>query len=127
MQVFCLLVWSLRRDRNYRVHNSKTSTSIEIMESTSRFLVFFQSCRAADKVRARHSIGSSVRWSPPPGEDLKLNVDIVVLRAAGFFGVGAIIRDAQGVERARLAKTILEAHSPFVAECLALREGLEFA
>ncbi|GMN19645.1 hypothetical protein TIFTF001_046975 [Ficus carica] len=63
----------------------------------------------------------------PPGEDLKLNVDAVVRSDSGFFGVGAIIRDAQGVVRACLAKKILEAHSPFVAECQASREGLEFA
>ncbi|GMN50849.1 hypothetical protein TIFTF001_020005 [Ficus carica] len=80
-----------------------------------------------DKVGAHHSVRRSVRWSPPPGEDLKLNVDAVVRSDSGFFGVGAIIRDAQGVVRACLAKRILEAHSPFVVECLALREGLEFA
>ena len=76
---------------------------------------------------ACYSVGRSVRWSPPPGEDLKLNVDAAVWSDARFFGVGAIIRDAREVVQACLAKKILIAHSPFVAECLALKEGLEFA
>ncbi|GMN45003.1 hypothetical protein TIFTF001_014187 [Ficus carica] len=78
----------------------------------------------ADKVGAHHLVGRSVRWSPPRGEDLKLKVDAAVRSDAGFLGVGAIIRDAQGVVPACLTKRILGAHSPFVAKCLALREDI---
>ena len=42
-------------------------------------------------------------------------------------GLGAIIRDESGFVLGAMAKPVLVCFSPFVTECLALREGLIFA
>ncbi|GMN48742.1 hypothetical protein TIFTF001_017909 [Ficus carica] len=75
-------------------------------------------------VGARHSVGRSVRWSSPPGEDLKLNVDAAVWSDVVFVVGYHSRRSGSGVS---VFGRFLGAHSPFVTECLALKEGLEFA
>ncbi|GMN49447.1 hypothetical protein TIFTF001_018610 [Ficus carica] len=42
-------------------------------------------------------------------------------------GLGAIIRDSQGVALGAMAKKVPGFFSPFTAECLAIREGFQFA
>ncbi|GMN28758.1 hypothetical protein TIFTF001_041220 [Ficus carica] len=44
-----------------------------------------------------------------------------------FVGIGAVIRDAAGTVISCLSKRVAGLFSPHVAECIALREGLEMA
>lgn len=43
------------------------------------------------------------------------------------WGLGAIIQDSQGVALGAMAKKVPGFFSPFTAECLAIREGFQFA
>ncbi|PON83862.1 hypothetical protein TorRG33x02_204130 [Trema orientale] len=44
-----------------------------------------------------------------------------------FIGVGAVIRDHDGMVKGVLARRYYGVFSPFIAEKIALREGLKFA
>lgn len=71
---------------------------------------------------------SGTKWRTPDSGCLKLNVDASVVTGLDFVAVGAIIRDDQGFVMGAMAKKVYGLFSPFfIAECLAIREGLCFA
>ena len=72
------------------------------------------------------AVGSDV-WLPPQPGYLKLNIDALVLPGSDHIGIGAAIRDEKGLILDAVAKSVEESFSPFLAECIALREGLRFA
>ena len=57
-----------------------------------------------------------------------LNVFIKMINFAIFMPdcLGAVIRDGKGIDMGAVAKRISGSLSPLLAECLALREGLQF-
>lgn len=67
------------------------------------------------------------RWKVPDAGCLKLNVDAGLRVGGCFAGAGGVVRDLNGTVIACFAKKLVGSFSPYVAECLALREGLEFA
>ncbi|GMN66693.1 hypothetical protein TIFTF001_035757 [Ficus carica] len=71
-------------------------------------------------------VGSDV-WLPPQPGYLKLNIDASVFPGSDHIGIGAAIRDEKGSILGAVAKSVEGFFSPFLAECLALREGLSFA
>ena len=64
---------------------------------------------------------------PPQPGYLKLNIDASVFPSSNHIGIGAAIRDDKGSFLGAMAISVVGSFSPFVAECLALREGLRFA
>ena len=58
---------------------------------------------------------------------LKLNTNASVLPSSDHIGIGAAIRDEEGLILGVMAKSVEGSFSPFLAECIALREGLRFA
>ena len=66
-------------------------------------------------------------WLPPQSGYLKLNVDASVLSGSDHIGIGAIIWDEKGRILGAVAKSVEGTFSPFLAECMALREGLMIA
>lgn len=68
-----------------------------------------------------------VGWSLPPPSSLKLNVDAAVDTFSRLIGIGAIIRDVIGGVVAALFTGYMGHFGAFLAECVAVREGLKFA
>lgn len=62
-------------------------------------------------------------WEVPPLGTIKINIDGSFREATGEAGIGMVCRKIGGSFVRGLAKAI-EASSPFMAECLALREAL---
>ncbi|GMN60070.1 hypothetical protein TIFTF001_029170 [Ficus carica] len=62
----------------------------------------------------------------PPPWFFKLNVDAAISKNYNFAGIGAVIRDSSGALVACFLPTVQGFFSPHIAECLALREGLQF-
>ncbi|GMN68764.1 hypothetical protein TIFTF001_037815 [Ficus carica] len=71
-------------------------------------------------------VGSDV-WLPPQSGYLKLNIDASVSSGSDHIGIGAVIRDEKGRILGAMAKSVEGTFSPFLAECIALREGLMMA
>ncbi|GMN52856.1 hypothetical protein TIFTF001_022008 [Ficus carica] len=93
-----------------------------------RFWLGFVISEFDDFIRApiqSQAVGSDA-WSPPQSGYLKLNIDASVFPSSDHIGIGAAIRDDKGSILEAVAKSVEGSFSPYVAECLALREGLRF-
>ncbi|PON60600.1 Ribonuclease H-like domain containing protein, partial [Parasponia andersonii] len=66
-------------------------------------------------------------WRPPGFGALKVNVNAAFSKDGNSIGVGMVIRDHLGSVRAALSTRLQGAYSVFLAECVAVREGLRFA
>ncbi|PON52350.1 Ribonuclease H-like domain containing protein [Trema orientale] len=58
---------------------------------------------------------------------LKLNVDAAVKCYSGFIGIGVVVRDCNGMVLGPSSLKFAGHLSPFLAECVAVREGKKFA
>ncbi|GMN35753.1 hypothetical protein TIFTF001_005489 [Ficus carica] len=62
-------------------------------------------------------------WLPPQSGYLKLNVDASISPESDHIGIGAVICDEKGRILGAMEKSVEGTFSPFLAECIALREG----
>ncbi|GMN53271.1 hypothetical protein TIFTF001_022415 [Ficus carica] len=67
------------------------------------------------------------KWRAPNEGCLKMNVDASVVAGLDKIGPGAVIRDSHGFVMGAMSKSVSGIFSPFLAECMATREGLQFA
>ncbi|POO00893.1 Ribonuclease H-like domain containing protein [Trema orientale] len=58
---------------------------------------------------------------------LKLNIDTAVKCSSGFIGIGVVVRDCIGMVLCASSLKFAGHLSPFLAECVAVREGIKFA
>ncbi|XP_023929643.1 uncharacterized protein LOC112040955 [Quercus suber] len=66
-------------------------------------------------------------WLPPSNQLYKVNVDGAIFKATNESGVGAIIRDANGLVVLALSQRIHAPLGPLEVEAKAFESGLEFA
>lgn len=66
-------------------------------------------------------------WNPPSHGFLKLYVDAAVIGGSKHVGIGAVGRNSNGEVIGAVSSALTGGFTPFAAECLALREGLQFA
>ncbi|GMN68653.1 hypothetical protein TIFTF001_037708 [Ficus carica] len=71
-------------------------------------------------------VGSDV-WLSRQSGYLKLNADASVSPGSDHIGIGAVIRDNKGRILGTMEKSVEGTFSPFLAECIALHEGLMIA
>ncbi|GMN68400.1 hypothetical protein TIFTF001_037459 [Ficus carica] len=106
VEIFASISWAIWWSRNVRVFQNLWKSPMEILEVV-----------LTDR---------PPQWQPPSLGHLKLNVDAGCREECGFVGVGAVVRDSDGVVIACLARKLVGSFPPLTAEFLALREGLEF-
>ncbi|KAL5798041.1 hypothetical protein ACOSQ2_002861 [Xanthoceras sorbifolium] len=69
----------------------------------------------------------SVKWKRPPEDWYKLNVDASLKAADNLVGLGAVVRDYQGLFMAGLSRKLVGSVSIEVAEAAAILNGLHLA
>ncbi|GMN43800.1 hypothetical protein TIFTF001_012998 [Ficus carica] len=124
LALVCWLAWKLWSERNKVVHGGEVGDPQSIFDFSIASFGEWQSLNRAPTQPC--FVGSDV-WSPPQPGYLKLNIDASVFPSSNHIGIGAAIRDDKGSFLGALAISVEGSFSPFVAECLALREGLRFA
>ena len=67
------------------------------------------------------------RWSPPPSDWYKANVDATIFEDVGRAGLEMIIRDNQGLAMVALAQNVQLASSVVEMEALAATRAIELA
>ncbi|GMN40729.1 hypothetical protein TIFTF001_009947 [Ficus carica] len=120
----CWLAWKLWCERNKVVHGGEESDPEDILDLGS---ASFGEWQALYQVPVQSQVVGSDVWLPPQSGYLKLNVDASVSPESDHIGIGAVIRDEKGRILGAMAKSVEGTFSPFLAECIALREGLMMA
>ncbi|GMN72596.1 hypothetical protein TIFTF001_054756 [Ficus carica] len=120
----CWLAWKLWCERNKVVHGGEESDPQDILDLG---IASFDEWQALHQVPVQSQVVGSDVWLPPQLGYLKLNVDASVSPRSDHIGIGAVIRDEKGRILGAMAKSMEGTFSPFLAECIALREGLMLA
>ena len=55
-------------------------------------------CNGLDKIAKPKQVVSKHKWKVPEYGSVKLNVDVAIIDALGFIGIGVVARDDRGVE-----------------------------
>ncbi|GMN25608.1 hypothetical protein TIFTF001_000990 [Ficus carica] len=120
----CWLAWKLWCERNKVVHGEEDRDPQAILDLG---IASFGEWQALNQVPIQlQAVGSDV-WLPPHPGFLKLNVDASVSPGSDHIGIDVVIRDEKGISLGAVAKSVEGTFSPFLAECIALREGLMIA
>ncbi|GMN35433.1 hypothetical protein TIFTF001_048455, partial [Ficus carica] len=120
----CWLAWKLWCERNKVVHRGEESDPEDILDLG---IASFGEWQALHQVPVQSQVVGSDVWLPPQSGYLKLNVDASVSPESDHIGIGAVIRDEKGRILGAMAKSVEGTFSPFLDECIALREGLMMA
>ncbi|GMN68428.1 hypothetical protein TIFTF001_037504 [Ficus carica] len=126
LEVLCTLSWAIWGARNKLVYKGENRAPSTILDDAGLYLGAFHLCDMVERRQTPCPHRTLVRLSKPV-DGLKLNVDAACRPGMEVDGVGACIRDSEGAMVACLAKKIVGRFSPHLAECIALRKGLEFA
>ncbi|GMN21284.1 hypothetical protein TIFTF001_050116 [Ficus carica] len=119
-----VLAWKLWCERNKVVHGGEESDPEDILDLG---IASFGEWQALHQVPIQSQVVGSDVWLPPQSGYLKLNVDASVSPESDHIGKGAVIRDEKGRMLGAMAKSVEGTFSSFLAECIALREGLMMA
>ncbi|KAK3199369.1 hypothetical protein Dsin_022784 [Dipteronia sinensis] len=94
---FAMVMWGVWSNRNQLTHSKTGRKPGEIIDWVAGLLEEFQGSQIALTSTFPPDISSSSSgWQPPPIGNLKLNSDAAVPLDGTSFGVGAVIRDAEG-------------------------------
>ncbi|GMN36179.1 hypothetical protein TIFTF001_005799 [Ficus carica] len=127
LEIFAMIAWAVWGTRNLKVFESKWKNMEEVSEIAGDLLGEFQTCNKIEVFPSCPSPLQPSRWKVPAAGCLKLNDDAGLIVGGSFAGAGGVVRDLNGTVIACFAKKLVGSFSPYVAECLAFREGLEFA
>ncbi|KAK2375736.1 hypothetical protein QL285_076606 [Trifolium repens] len=117
-ELFCVILWSLWKNRNNKVWNNFNESCQAICDRASWLLMSWknaQQTRSRGEIRNMPQVQASLSWSPPSQGRYKCNVDASFSVQRNKVGIGMCIRDDQG--RFVLAKT------EWIAPCIDVELG----
>ena len=120
------IAWRLWRNRNEICNGGKWLTEMELCRDASMWPLEFQEATISALLWMSDPILQQ-SWLLPSDPLYKVNVDGAVFNARNESGVGAIVRDANGLVVAALTKKIHAPLGPLEVEAKAFELGLEFA
>ena len=120
------IAWRLWGNRNEVRHGGKRLSEMELCCDATMWLLEFQEATVSALPWMSDPVLQQ-SWLPPSDPLYKVNVDGAVFKARNEFGVGAIVRDANGMVVAALSKKIHAPLGPLEVEAKAFELGLEFA
>ncbi|PON42145.1 Ribonuclease H-like domain containing protein [Trema orientale] len=126
-ELCCVIFWFIWYNRNQILHGGVTKEPSAILEDASlRRNEFCASLSSMEVKVLDYEVPRNYKWKPPEAGLLKLNIDAAVVKGYTYVGVGAVVRDHWGPIVAAVATRLVGSFGVFIAECLALREGLQF-
>ena len=120
------IAWRLWGNRNEVRNGGKRLSEMELCCDATMWLLEFQEVTVS-ALPWMSGLILQQSWLPPSDPLYKVNVDGAVFKARNESGVGAIVRDANGLVVATLSKKIHTPLGPLEVEAKAFELGLEFA
>ncbi|XP_060964141.1 uncharacterized protein LOC115717908 [Cannabis sativa] len=117
-ELFICLMWGIRTNRNKVFHGGKPRLSSSIIAYTTCFYNDYNRAKKSSKPAAatdqilnnqssmNSALQQQVPWSPPSINVLKLNVEATTNLEQKKLGIGAIIRDHDGMVVAGFSKVV---------------------
>ena len=94
---FALMGWSLWNARNSAVFKGSVKLPLVLCQDAHQYLQEFKRVQCTvQSLFSRISTRSRVRWVPPEGGWMKVNMDGAVFHDIGKVGAGVVIRNEQG-------------------------------
>ncbi|KAA3460897.1 reverse transcriptase [Gossypium australe] len=120
---FCVALWAIWGDRNFRIHDKTNRSSQEIVSFIHSYI------KELDGVRkVNQSISTeAVKWNNPPGQAVKINFDGAFNERTKQSASGVVARDSNGHVIITSIELYREAASAFVAEAIACRRATQIA
>ncbi|GMN67137.1 hypothetical protein TIFTF001_036205 [Ficus carica] len=99
----------------------------DVVNWAGRFLGDFLCCNGVDQSPILKTLPTRHSWKPPCSGFVKINVDAAVWDEMDIIGIGVVVRDETGALLGAMAGRVFGCFSPFLGECIAVREGAFFA
>ncbi|KAL5861780.1 hypothetical protein ACOSQ4_003076 [Xanthoceras sorbifolium] len=125
IRLLVTVLWRVWFRRNKMVHENLKMEVKDIVSWAICYLNDFDD--ANNKHPYCQSNQHSVKWKRPPEDWYKLNVDASLKAADNLVGLGAVVRDYQGLFMAGLSRKLVGSVSIEVAEAAAILNGLHLA
>ncbi|XP_030934232.1 uncharacterized protein LOC115959787 [Quercus lobata] len=95
--------WFLWNNGNAARHGESSRTALQIFKASRLYLVEFQTHCNSPQAHQPHA---PYLWRPPPPGWYKTNVNGVVFKERGQYGIGVVIRNDKGQIMGALSKTL---------------------
>lgn len=118
------IAWAIWGNRNEVRNGGKKKSGCELAQWISRYLKEYYAALERPAIVPEVQV---LRWSPPPLDRCKINVDGAVFKAKKAAGLGVLIRDCHGQVITALSKKINAPLGPVEAEAKAIEAGVQFA
>ena len=128
LELFAYTAWSVWNQRN-QVRVRAPAIAFHQIPGASRTLLqeYQSSTLSSDSHLHRRTQHVQQRWVPPPTNFVKINFDGAVFSKGKFSGVGAVIRDENGLVLGSCSKHLPQAYSAVEVEALAAATALALA
>ncbi|KAM6547612.1 hypothetical protein CsatB_019288 [Cannabis sativa] len=134
---FLVLCWCNWHERNAIYHGNTVRSPQAVAAYAPTYLTEFQRARAqrsqpttssatAPDPRPSSEFIHAPKWTAPPRGRLKLNTDAAIDRACNKVGIGATLRNADGLVVAAISKPLLGNYKPEEMEALGLALSLNW-
>ncbi|XP_062021071.1 uncharacterized protein LOC133737560 [Rosa rugosa] len=121
LELFFMLVWAIWVECNNVTWKGTSFCPVNTATWATKLLEDYHAAHpGSPKKKSRHK----TQWQLPPRGRLKLNIDGAFHSATGQGGIGALIRNEDGVCLAAIARPFPHARSAFQMELEAMRAGL---
>ena len=128
LELFAYTAWSIWNQRNQVRVRAPAITLHQIPSASRSLLQEYQSnTLSSDSHLHRRTQHVQQRWEPPPANFVKINFDGAVFFKDKFSGVGAVIRDENGLVLGSCSKHLPQAYSAVEVEALAAATALALA
>ncbi|XVE95529.1 hypothetical protein REPUB_Repub02eG0105300 [Reevesia pubescens] len=118
-------IWSIWAAKNELLHKEVYKHPKDVICKASVMLNEFRKANlSSNMVRSRNN---NSKWLPPSVGNAKINFDAAIFNDLDAIRVGVTIRDSSSDVLALLLSKIRGFACPFLAECLALKESLNFS
>ncbi|PON84884.1 hypothetical protein TorRG33x02_192820 [Trema orientale] len=125
METWCVIAWFIWGDRNGVIHGRSTRPASCIIEDASLWIAEYKRFNNTESPPPNPP-SVIARWSLPPYDSLKLNVDAAVDNHCRSH-ISAVIRDHLGCVRGAATIKCKGYFSAHLVECMAIRDGTKFA